>query len=48
MFGIMKKKSGSPYHTIDYSNKDFYTGKCVWVVIKNYKMTITLIYVELT
>ena len=27
LFGIMKKKSGSPFHTIDYSNKDFYTGK---------------------
>lgn len=27
LFGMMKKKSGSPYHTIDYSNEDFYTGK---------------------
>tara|TARA_B100001063_G_scaffold216518_1_gene218297 strand:+ start:27481 stop:28644 length:1164 start_codon:yes stop_codon:yes gene_type:complete len=27
MFGMMKKTSGSPYHTIDYSNEDFYTGK---------------------
>ncbi len=24
---MMKKKSGSPYHKIDYSNKNFYTGK---------------------
>ncbi len=27
MFGMMKKKSGSPFHTIDYSNEDYYTGK---------------------
>lgn len=27
MFGMMKKKSGSPFHTIDYSNENFYTGK---------------------
>jgi len=27
LFGMMKKKSGSPFHTIDYSNKNFYTGK---------------------
>jgi len=27
LFGMMKKKSGSPYHKIDYSNKNFYTGK---------------------
>lgn len=26
-FGMMKKKSGSPFHKIDYSNKGFYTGK---------------------
>jgi len=26
MFGMMKKKTGSPYHKIDYSNKDYYTG----------------------
>ena len=27
MFGMMKKKSGSPFHHIDYSNEDYYTGK---------------------
>lgn len=27
LFGMMKKKSGSPFHKIDYSNKNFYTGK---------------------
>lgn len=26
-FGMMKKKSGSPFHKIDYSNKNYYTGK---------------------
>jgi len=26
-FGMMKKTSGSPFHEIDYSNKNFYTGK---------------------
>lgn len=26
MFGLFKKKTGSPYHKIDYSNKDYYTG----------------------
>jgi hypothetical protein len=25
--GLFSKKSGSPYHTIDYSNQDFYNGK---------------------
>ena len=25
-FGIFKKTSGSPFHDIDYTNKDFYTG----------------------
>ena len=27
MFGMMNKKSGSPFHHIDYSNEDYYTGK---------------------
>ena len=27
LFGMMKEKSGSPYHKIDYSNENFYTGK---------------------
>lgn len=27
MFGMVKKKSGSPFHKIDYSNQNFYTGK---------------------
>ncbi len=26
-FGMIKKTSGSPFHNIDYTNKDFYTGK---------------------
>lgn len=26
-FGMIKEKSGSPFHKIDYSNKNFYTGK---------------------
>ena len=26
-FGMIKKTSGSPFHEIDYSNKNFYTGK---------------------
>lgn len=26
-FGMMKEKAGSPFHKIDYSNKNFYTGK---------------------
>lgn len=26
-FGLVKKTVGSPYHNIDYSNKNFYTGK---------------------
>lgn len=26
MLGMMKKKTGSPFHKIDYSNKDYYTG----------------------
>jgi len=26
-FGMVKKTSGSPFHDIDYSNKNFYTGK---------------------
>jgi len=26
LFGMVKKKTGSPYHKIDYSNKDYYTG----------------------
>lgn len=26
-FGLRKKTTGSPYHDIDYRNKDFYTGK---------------------
>lgn len=26
LFGLFKKKTGSPYHKIDYSNKDYYTG----------------------
>lgn len=26
LFGLVKNKSGSPFHTIDYSNKNFYTG----------------------
>ena len=27
LFGMMKEKSGSPFHKIDYSNDNFYTGK---------------------
>lgn len=27
LFGMMKEKSGSPFHKIDYSNENFYTGK---------------------
>ncbi len=27
LFGMVKEKSGSPYHTIDYSNENIYTGK---------------------
>jgi len=27
MFGLIKKTTGSPYHDIDYTNKNFYTGK---------------------
>ena len=27
LFGMMKEKSGSPYHKIDYSNENFYTAK---------------------
>ncbi len=26
-FGLIKETTGSPYHDIDYSNKDYYTGK---------------------
>jgi hypothetical protein len=26
LFGLIKNKSGSPFHVIDYSNKNFYTG----------------------
>jgi hypothetical protein len=26
-FGMLKKTSGSPFHNIDYTNNDFYTGK---------------------
>lgn len=26
LFGLVKNKSGSPFHTIDYSNQNFYTG----------------------
>lgn len=26
LFGLVKNKSGSPFHTIDYSNKNFYNG----------------------
>jgi hypothetical protein len=26
-FGLVKETKGSPYHDIDYRNKDFYTGK---------------------
>ena len=26
-FGMFKKKTGSPFHKIDYSNNNFYTGK---------------------
>lgn len=27
LFGMMKEKSGSPFHKINYSNDNFYTGK---------------------
>jgi DNA-directed RNA polymerase subunit RPC12/RpoP len=27
LFGMMKEKAGSPFHKIDYSNKNFYTGE---------------------
>jgi ribosomal protein L37AE/L43A len=27
MFGLIKKTTGSPYHDIDYTNKNYYTGK---------------------
>lgn len=27
MFGLVKDVTGSPYHDIDYTNKNFYTGK---------------------
>ena len=27
LFGMMKEKSGSPFHKIDYSNENFYNGK---------------------
>ena len=27
LFGLMTKTSGSPYHDIDYSNENFYTGE---------------------
>ncbi len=26
-FGMFKKKTGSPFHNIDYTNKNYYTGK---------------------
>jgi len=26
-FGLIKESTGSPYHDIDYTNQDFYTGK---------------------
>ena len=26
-FGLVKETTGSPYHDVDYRNKDFYTGK---------------------
>lgn len=27
LFGLVKEKSGSPFHKIDFSNDDYYTGK---------------------
>ena len=27
LFGLVKEKSGSPYHNIDFSNDDYYTGE---------------------